>query len=95
MGRWVDDLMFCEMCLNSHLSASIRSTADMLMLGQELCQPLDLAGGMGPEPPAATAVAGVVCERLALAMQCVARAQACQKRYFDSHHQAMKLSVGQ
>ena len=48
----------------------------MLTFGQELCQPLDLAGGMGPEAPAATSVAGVVCEHLALARQCVARAQA-------------------
>ena len=39
----------------------------MLTFGQELCQPLDLAGGMGPEAPAATSVAGVVRERLALA----------------------------
>ena len=68
VGRWVDDLMFCEMCLNSHLSASTRSTADMLTFGQELRQPLDLAGGMGPEAPAATSVAGAVRERLALAM---------------------------
>ena len=76
VGRWVDDLIFCKMCLNSHLSASTRSTADMLTFGQELCQPLDLAGGMGPEAPTTTSVAGVVCERLALARQCVARAQA-------------------
>ena len=87
--------MFCEMCLNSHLSASTKSTANMLTFGQELRQPLDLAGGMGPEAPAATSVAGVVRERLALARQCVARAQAYQKRYFDAHHQALELSVGQ
>ena len=95
VGRWVDDLMFCEMCLNSHLSASTRSTADMLTFGQELHQPLDLAGGMGPEAPAATSVAGVVRERLALARQCVAHAQAYQKPYFDAHHQALELSMGQ
>ena len=87
--------MFCEMCLNSHLSARTRSTADMLTFGQELRQPLDLAGGMGPEAPAATSVAGVVREHLALASQCVARAQAYQKGYFDAHHQGLELSVGQ
>ena len=59
--------MFCKMCLNSHLSASTKSTADMLMFGQELCQPLDLAGGMGTEAPVATAVVGVVRKCLALA----------------------------
>ena len=68
--------MFCKMCLNSHLSASTKLNADMLMFGQKLRQLLDLAGGMGPEAPATTSVAGVVCERLALARQCVARAQA-------------------
>ena len=67
----------------------------MLMFGQELCQPLDLAGGMGPEAPAATAVAGVVRERLASARQCVACTQAYQKCYFDLHHRALELSVGQ
>ena len=67
----------------------------MLKFGQELRQPLDLAGGMGPEAPAATSVAGVVHEHLALARQCVTRAQACQKHYSDSHHQAVELSVGQ
>ena len=51
----------------------------MLTLGQELRQPLDLAGGKGPEAPATTSVAGVVREHLALARQCVARAQAYQK----------------
>ena len=51
--------MFCKMCLNSHLSASTRSTADMLTFGQELRQPLDLAGGMGPEAPATTSVAAM------------------------------------
>ena len=67
VGCYVDDLVFCKMCLNSHLSASTRSTADMLTFGQELRQPLDLAGGMGPEAPTTTSVAGVVCERLGLA----------------------------
>ena len=41
--------------------------ADMLTFGQELRQPLDLAGGMGPEAPATKPVAGVVREHLALA----------------------------
>ena len=50
---------------------------------------------MGPEAPAATSVAGVVREHLALARQCMARAQACQKHCFNSHHQALELSVGQ
>ena len=45
--------------------------------------------------PAAISVAGVVREHLALAKQCVAHAQAYQKRYFDSHNQALELSVGQ
>ena len=67
----------------------------MLTFGQDLCQPLDLAGGMGPESPTATAVAGVVRERLTLARQCVACTQAYQKHYFDSHHRALELSVGQ
>ena len=67
----------------------------MLTFGQELRQPLDLAGGMGPEAPAATSVAGVVREHLALTRQCVTRAQAYRKHYFDSHHQALELSVGQ
>ena len=67
----------------------------MLTFGQELRQPLDLAGGMGPEAPTATSVAGVIREHLALARQCVARAQAYQKRYFDAHHQALELAVGQ
>ena len=67
----------------------------MLMFGQELCKPLNLAGVMGPEASATTSVAGVVRERLALARQCVSRVQAYQKRYFDSHHQALELSVGQ
>ena len=39
----------------------------MLMFGQELRQPLDLAGGMAPEAPTAMSVAGVVREHLALA----------------------------
>ena len=39
----------------------------MLTFGQQLRQPLDLAGGMGPEAPAAISVAGVVCEHLSLA----------------------------
>ena len=67
----------------------------MLAFGQELCQPFDLAGGMGPEALAATAVAGVVREHLALARQFVACTQAYQKWYFDSRHWALELSVGQ
>ena len=67
----------------------------MLTFGQELRQSLDLAGGMGSEAPAATLVAGVVRERLALTRQCVARAQAYQKHYFDSYHRGLELSVGQ
>ena len=67
----------------------------MLMFGEELCKPLDLAGGMGPEAPATTSVAGVARERLALARQCVVRAQAYQKCYFDSYHRDLALSVGQ
>ena len=67
----------------------------MLTFGQELHQPLDLAGGMGPEAPAATSMAGVVRECLALASQCVACGQTYQKCFFDSHHQALELFVGQ
>ena len=47
---------------------------DALTYGQELRQPLDLAGGMGPEAPAATEAAAAVREKLALACQCVERA---------------------
>ena len=50
---------------------------------------------MGPEAPAATEVASVVQERLALARQCVARAQAYQKKYFDKRHRDVQFTVGQ
>ena len=64
--QWVDQLIFCEMSLNSHLQSSTQQTPDALTYGQELCQPLDLAGGMGPEAPAATEAAAAVREKLAL-----------------------------
>ena len=59
------------------------------MYGQELCQSLDLAGGMGPEAPATTEVAATVWEKLALARQCVEQAQAYQKAYTDKRRWAV------
>ena len=58
--KWVDLLLFYEMSLNGHLQSSTQQTPDALTYGYELRQPLDLAGGMGPEAPAATEVAATV-----------------------------------
>ena len=74
------------MCLNAHQSHSMQQTADDLIYGQELRQPLNLAGGMGPEAPAITEVAGMMQHQLDLACQCVARAQAYRKAYYDCYH---------
>ena len=65
--KWVDLLLFCKMSLNGYLQSSTQRMPNALTYGQELHQPLDLAGGMGPEAPTATEVAATVQEKLDLA----------------------------
>lgn len=50
---------------------------------------------MSPEAPAATEVAATVREKLALARQCVERAQAYQKSYADRRRRPVEFSIGQ